>query len=116
MVHPTQHHFVEGDYPEASAQDVSKLQPVENGGNTGMYCGSCFYTSYIHSYPVLSTLWLLRERVLDMSILLLPILLRNLSWGVLKVITLQVGQTLYCLSQSKIVATLLCEAFCVHVP
>ena len=39
MVLPTQCHFVEGDYPEASAQDVSKLEPLENGGNyIGMYC------------------------------------------------------------------------------
>ena len=51
VVLPTQCHFVEGDYPEASAQDVSKLEPLENGGNFGMYCGSCFHTSYTATYP-----------------------------------------------------------------
>ena len=41
MVHPTQHHFVEGDYPDASAQNIPKLEPLDNGGTTGMYYSSC---------------------------------------------------------------------------
>ena len=41
VVHRTQRHLVQGDCPDASAQNVSKLEPLENGGNTGMYCGSC---------------------------------------------------------------------------